>query len=205
MATIRKECAHAKARNGNREHVHRAKGLRVRKRKEREVEIPKALHQGSCNERRMQGKRRLSLTMPCDITIPPPDVRERVKPAEVLPWEQVCLRKGKAGLHERPRDNRIRNPRRGIGGHRDHRHHDIQAKAGRALAGNLRRHKQSLENRGQSSVEYAIVLGTALCIICALGLLYEQAESGTFLSHALSAASHNIQSSVGGIVDVLCF
>lgn len=59
--------------------------------------------------------------------------------------------------------------------------------------------------RGQSTIEYAIVLGASLCIIVAAGALVDLISDGTLSRHIVSAASHNIQGSAGGMVDVFCF
>lgn len=61
------------------------------------------------------------------------------------------------------------------------------------------------DERGQSTVEYAIVMVSFICIAVALGLLMEAMENGTFLLHAISAASHNVQVILGGTADVFSY
>ena len=58
------------------------------------------------------------------------------------------------------------------------------------------------DTSGQSTVEYAIVLGAILCVLVAIGLLARAVDSGMFVQHALMAASHNISGSAGGAIDV---
>lgn len=69
---------------------------------------------------------------------------------------------------------------------------------------NLRR-KLLTDERGQSTVEYAVVLGALLCIVMAVGALGNAVSGGTFIRHGVMAASHCLQGSVGGIVDVFCY
>ncbi len=59
--------------------------------------------------------------------------------------------------------------------------------------------------RGQSTVEYAVVLGALLCVVVALGVLAHAVGDGLFVRHAVMAASHNVQGAGGGVVDVFCF
>lgn len=54
-------------------------------------------------------------------------------------------------------------------------------------------------------MEYAVVLGAIMCIVVALGALGNAASDGQFVQHAIMAASHNIQDSAGGAIDVFCF
>lgn len=58
---------------------------------------------------------------------------------------------------------------------------------------------------GQSTVEYAIVLGALLCVLVAVGLLARAVDSGMLVQHALMAASHNVSGSVGGAIDVFAY
>ncbi|WP_165172013.1 hypothetical protein [Adlercreutzia sp. ZJ242] len=61
------------------------------------------------------------------------------------------------------------------------------------------------DERGQSTVEYAIVLGALLCVVVALGALHQALDAGVFVEHALSAASHHVQMSVGWMADVFVY
>ncbi len=74
------------------------------------------------------------------------------------------------------------------------------------MGGYFRRNKQLIASvRGQSSVEYAVVLGAILCIVVVLGALSSVVSDGVFIQHSIAAASHNVQGSVGGAIDVFCF
>ena len=59
--------------------------------------------------------------------------------------------------------------------------------------------------RGQSTVEYAIVLTAFLGIIVAIGLLGNALGDGLFIDHAIMAASHNIGVLLGGGADVFSY
>lgn len=59
--------------------------------------------------------------------------------------------------------------------------------------------------KGQSTVEFAIVTFAIICIILALGSLFRELELGVFLEHAISSASHNIVNSINGITDSFCY
>ena len=60
--------------------------------------------------------------------------------------------------------------------------------------------------RGQSTVEYAVVTAAFLALLLGLGLLWRSLSSGAFVDHAVLSASHHIQTSVlGGCVDVLLY
>lgn len=61
------------------------------------------------------------------------------------------------------------------------------------------------DDEGQSTVEYAIVLGAFLAIAIALGALWRAMDDGTFLEHALSAASHHLSLSAAGVIDVFLY
>lgn len=138
--------------------------------------------------------------------------------------EDAC----ETGLRERPGHDRIRH----FGGSscRDCHscHNRVQAEAGRALAGDSHRNTRSVrqrlrrgrdaerhfrkvlkgfrgDERGQSTVEYAVLMAAGLSMIVAAGLLANAVGDGVFVEHALSAASHNVSSSAGGFVDVFCF
>lgn len=63
----------------------------------------------------------------------------------------------------------------------------------------------SQDEKGQSTVEYAVIVGASLAIVVALGLLAEALNDGMFVQHAISAASHNMQVIIGGAADVFSF
>ncbi len=60
--------------------------------------------------------------------------------------------------------------------------------------------------RGQSTVEYAVISAAFLALLVGLGLLWRSISGGTFVDHAVVSASHHIQTSVlGGCCDVLLY
>ncbi len=61
------------------------------------------------------------------------------------------------------------------------------------------------DDRGQSTVEYVIILGTFLVVVIALGAVWRAMDDGTFLDHALSAASHHLLLSAAGVIDVFLY
>ena len=58
---------------------------------------------------------------------------------------------------------------------------------------------------GQSTVEYAVVLGVFMMVVVGLGALLQTMDAGTFVDHALSAASHHLQLSAAGAIDVFAY
>ena len=72
----------------------------------------------------------------------------------------------------------------------------------------LRRQGRPAKRRsesGQSTVEYAVVLGAFLVVVVGLGTLLQTMDAGTFIDHALSAASHHLQASAAGVIDVFVY
>lgn len=61
------------------------------------------------------------------------------------------------------------------------------------------------DTSGQSTVEFAIVLGALLSILIALGLFNGLFSDGKIFDHVVGSASHNISRAVQGIVDVFSF
>lgn len=61
--------------------------------------------------------------------------------------------------------------------------------------------------RGQSSVEYALVLVAFLSMVVALGSIWHLCESGTLTRQALRAASHSLERGLtpGLLQDVLAY
>ena len=60
--------------------------------------------------------------------------------------------------------------------------------------------------RGQGTVEYAVVLAGVLCAIMALGMLAKAMGEGLFVEHALMSASHHLQLvALGSVADVFAF
>lgn len=61
--------------------------------------------------------------------------------------------------------------------------------------------------RGQGTVEYAVVLAGVLCMVVALGVVLAKAMGeGLFVEHALMSASHHLQlAALGSVADVFAF
>ena len=51
----------------------------------------------------------------------------------------------------------------------------------------------ALDERGQSTAEYAVIMAGFLSLVAALSALWHAFDSGLFVSHVLSVASHHIQ------------
>ena len=69
--------------------------------------------------------------------------------------------------------------------------------------GDARRARAS--ESGQSTVEYAVILGAFMAVVVGLGALLRVMDDGTFVEHALSAASHHLRASAAGVVDVFAY
>ncbi len=65
----------------------------------------------------------------------------------------------------------------------------------RALARRAR-----LRARGQSTVEFAVVLFGFLALTAALGVLWRSFQDGLLVSHALQSASHHLETVVPGVI-----
>ena len=61
------------------------------------------------------------------------------------------------------------------------------------------------DERGQSTVEYAVVMAASLAVVVALGMLWNAVDGGMFVQHAVASASHNVQGMAGSIADVFCY
>lgn len=73
------------------------------------------------------------------------------------------------------------------------------------LMGCSRVKKMVLENHGQATVEFALVLAGFLALLVALGALADFASSGAFAQHARSTASHHVAGETGAWVEVLAY
>lgn len=63
-----------------------------------------------------------------------------------------------------------------------------------------------LGERGQGTVEFALVTAGLLTVIVACGALWRVFEGGLFVEHALMAASHHVQGAApGSIADVFLY
>ncbi len=106
----------------------------------------------------------------------------------------------------RSRNHRVCDLGRRACGDCDYRDHCLQAKAARALGRDIQWDKRLVaDERGQSSVEYAIVLSALLCVLVGIGALMGVLDEGVFVHHAVTSASHCLQSSLTGITDLFCF
>lgn len=90
-------------------------------------------------------------------------------------------------------------------------------KRGRALQGGIQRasrirrlkrglRRAPLPDAGQSTVEFAVVTAAFLALCLALGVMWHGISDGMFVEHALSSASHHVQSiSPQAAADVLLY
>ena len=65
--------------------------------------------------------------------------------------------------------------------------------------------EKAYEEKAQSNVEFAIVAVVIVLIVVGLAAILGKLTDGTFLKHAIVAASHNITDSVSGVVDAFCY
>lgn len=61
------------------------------------------------------------------------------------------------------------------------------------------------DERGQSTVEFAVVMAAGLAIVVAIGALSNAVEGGMFVEHAVMAASHSLSGALGGAADVFSY
>ncbi|MSA60928.1 hypothetical protein GKE55_03660 [Gordonibacter pamelaeae] len=62
------------------------------------------------------------------------------------------------------------------------------------------------DERGQGTVEFALVTAGLLAVIVACGALWRSFEGGLFVEHALMAASHHVQgAALGAVADVFLY
>lgn len=61
------------------------------------------------------------------------------------------------------------------------------------------------DERGQGTVEYAVVTASFVCVVVAGAALWRALSSGLFIDHALMAASHHLQGAVGWIADLFSY
>ena len=60
--------------------------------------------------------------------------------------------------------------------------------------------------RGQGTVEFALVTAGLLAVVVACGALWRSLEGGLFVEHALTAASHHVQGvAPGAVADVFLY
>ncbi len=60
--------------------------------------------------------------------------------------------------------------------------------------------------RGQGTVEYALVMAGILCVVIGLGALWDMLGGGILVEHALMSASHHVQAvTPGAVADVFMY
>lgn len=77
--------------------------------------------------------------------------------------------------------------------------------ARRRFAAAFRAPRLLRETRGQATVEFALVVAALMVVVVACGSLWRLVESGVFVEHALSAASHHIGGAIGAVADVFSY
>ena len=132
-----------------------------------------------------------------------------------------CKYASEVNLHQRTGDNGIRNSRGRARRHCNTRHCDFQAETSGALDCHIRRNAETLrqfaysygcggsfklaELKGQSSVEFAVVAIVLVAVVVGVGAILSGLTDGTFLMHAIMAATNNISTSVSGAIDAFSF
>ncbi|WP_245864923.1 hypothetical protein [Eggerthella timonensis] len=62
------------------------------------------------------------------------------------------------------------------------------------------------DERGQGTIEFALVTAAFLAAVIACGALWRGLEAGMFVDHALSSASHHVQMAMpGSVADVFLY
>lgn len=113
---------------------------------------------------------------------------------------------GEACLLSRPGNDGVRHPRRRFGGYRHPGHIGFSSQTAGALGCDSERDQRFVAvDSGQAAVEYVVVLAGILCVVAGLGALGNAFESGLVLEHVLAAASHHVQGSAGGLLDVFAY
>ncbi|WP_180326498.1 hypothetical protein [Raoultibacter phocaeensis] len=60
--------------------------------------------------------------------------------------------------------------------------------------------------KGQSTVEYALVVFAVLAVFVACAAVWRALEGGLFVDHAVAGASHHVGgASLGAVIDVLLY
>lgn len=81
-----------------------------------------------------------------------------------------------------------------------HRRRDQRVVADGAYARALR------DERGQGTVEFALVAAAFLAVVVACGALWQVLERGLFVDHAVTSASHHVQMAApGSLADVFLY
>ena len=86
-------------------------------------------------------------------------------------------------------------------GYSDSGHHRVPPETAGAVGCHIGGHKQPVGTwgeRGQSTVEFAIVMAGFLAVVAALSALWHALGGGLLVEHALAAASHHIHAAAAG-------
>lgn len=59
--------------------------------------------------------------------------------------------------------------------------------------------------KGQGTVEFAVVTAAIMVMVVALGALWRLIQDGAFVVHAVASASHHVQGALGAVADVFMF
>ena len=125
--------------------------------------------------------------------------------------------KSKGCRQKSARDNRICDFSWSFGSNSNFSYRNIQTKIARALGLDRKWNELSLKrtlgalgskimsSKAQSSVEFAIVAIVILIIALGVGSIANRLNDGTFVDHAIASASHNIENSFGGLIDVFAY
>lgn len=63
-----------------------------------------------------------------------------------------------------------------------------------------------VDNAGQGTVEYAVILFAFLSVVVGLGAMWHAFDSGLLVEHALQSASHHVSSAApGAFADVFMY
>lgn len=118
-------------------------------------------------------------------------------------YEILLRRGGEIKVKLRAGHNRVCNSRWRFGRDCHSCHHAVSPETSRIVGRNCKRHEFALSNRGQATVEFALVVFALLCVVLGLGAILSKADLGVFIDHAITASSHNITNSISGVLDVL--
>ena len=68
------------------------------------------------------------------------------------------------------------------------------------------RARRAPDERGQGTVEFALVTAAFVAVIVVCGALWRGLEAGMFVDHALASASHHVQMTMpGSVADVFLY
>lgn len=110
--------------------------------------------------------------------------------------EHGCARAGYVAIGGGAGNDGIRHLGWHPRGHCRNSHSSVSSQDTRALDGDCRWHQRSLAAlggcKGQSTVEYALIMGAFLALVISLAALWHLFGEGTPVQHALAAASHHV-------------